>query len=79
MKKEQTPKKPDAVKIYEDTRKTIRELETWTNYLADEEIKASQNGDTFRKNKLTHEEYTYQEIINLLYEVTGFIENKFMD
>lgn len=73
-------KKPDTIKLYEQLKKTINEYETYILYLQDEESKAEYDDhNECKKRMLCVEECCYQEIVNNLYDITGFLESRFME
>lgn len=73
-------KKPDPIKLYEQLKKTINEYETYILYLQDEENKAEYDEhNEGKKWMLVVEEACYQEIVNNLYDITGFMESRFME
>lgn len=72
-------KKPDVIKQYGVLRKLIEECETYIENLADAEIEAEYAGDVVKKRDLLYVEANYQELVNLLYDVVGFIENKWLE
>lgn len=72
-------KKPDVIKQYGVLKKLIEEYETYISNLADAEIEAEYAGDFDKKRALLHEEANYQELVNLLYDVVGFIESKWFE
>lgn len=71
-------KEPDLVKQYKKIQEFINENETYMNKLADDEIDAEYKGEFERKRALQHVEANIQEVVNLMYEVVGFIESKWL-
>lgn len=69
-------KKPDVIKQYGVLKKLIEEHETYIANLIDAEIEAEYAGDVDKKKELLYVEANYQELVNLLYDVVGFIESK---
>lgn len=72
-------KEPDIIKQYESIREFITKNEVYLNQLADAQIEADYKGDLEKKRELQHIEANYQEVVNLMYEVVGFIECKWME
>ena len=72
-------KKPDVIKQYGVLKKLIEEHETYISNLINAEIEAEYAGDVAKKRELLHEEANYQELVNFLYDVVGFIESKWFE
>ncbi len=72
-------KEPDVVKQYRHIQEFIRENEAYINKIADDEIDADYKGEFERKRELQHIEANMQEVVNLMYEVVGFIESKWFE
>ena len=72
-------KKPDVIKQYGVLKKLIEEHETYMANLANAEIEAEYAGDVAKTRELLHVEANYQELVNLLYDVVGFIESKWFE
>lgn len=72
-------KEPDVVKQYRSIQEFIKENEAYINKIIDEQIDADYKGEYERKRKLQHIEANMQEVVNLMYEVVGFIESKWFD
>lgn len=72
-------KKPDVIKQYGVLKGLIGENETYIADLINAEIEAEYAGDVSKKRELLHVEANYQELVNLLYDVVGFIESKWFE
>lgn len=72
-------KEPDVVKQYRSIQEFIKENEAYINKIIDEQIDADYKGEYERKRELQHIEANMQEVVNLMYEVVGFIESKWFD
>lgn len=70
---------PNATDMYRELLDMIAGLDGWIDYLDGEMINAQNEGDNEKKEKLGKKQAVWQELSNLLYEVTGFIELKWME
>lgn len=72
-------KKPDVIKQYDVLKGLIGENETYIADLINAEIEAEYAGNVAKKRDLLHVEANHQELVNLLYDVIGFIESKWFE
>ncbi len=72
-------KEPNVEKQYYRIQEFIREDEAYINKIADDEMDADYKGEFERKRELQHIEANMQEVVNLMYEVVGFIESKWFE
>lgn len=70
---------PSAIGMYRELLDMEHALDAWIDYLDGEMINAQNEGDNEKKEKLGKTQAVWQELSNLLYEVTGFIESKWME
>jgi hypothetical protein len=69
---------PNATGMYRELLDMLAGLDGWIDYIDSEMINAQNEGDNEKKEKLGKTQAVWQELSNLLYEVTGFIESKWM-
>lgn len=69
-------KEPDIRKQYNVIKRFIEENEKYINQIINEQIDADYKGDIDRHRELLHIEANMQEVVNLLYDVVGFVESK---
>lgn len=72
-------KEPDLIKQYYRIQEFIKENEAYISKIIDGQIDADYKGDYERKRELLHIEANMQEVVNLMYEVVGFIESKWLE
>lgn len=70
---------PSATGMYRELLDMEHALDAWIDYIDNEMLTADENGENEKKEKLGKTQAVWQELSNLLYEVTGFIESKWME
>ena len=70
---------PSATGMYRELLDMERALDAWIDYIDNEMLTADENGENEKKEKLGKTQAVWQELSNLLYEATGFIESKWME
>lgn len=70
---------PSATGMYRELLDMEHALDVWIDYIDNEMLTAGENGENEKKEKLGKTQAVWQELSNLLYEVTGFIESKWME
>lgn len=70
---------PNVDSMHRELLDMIACLDGWIDYLDGEMINAQNEGDNEKKEKLDKTQAVWEELSNLLYDVAGFIESKWME